>query len=82
VAGLRREEAAVLASISTDYYARLEQGRIQASPAVLASLARVPRLNHDQRASMYEQAAREDYPPPRRRSRSRFSRSSSACLTT
>lgn len=27
VAGLRREEVTQLASISTDYYARLEQGR-------------------------------------------------------
>lgn len=27
VAGLRREEVAILAGISTDYYLRLEQGR-------------------------------------------------------
>ena len=69
VAGLRREEVAVLASISTDYYARLEQGRIQASPAVLASLARVLRLDSDQRAYMYELAAKDDYRPPRRQPR-------------
>ena len=31
VAGLRREEVAQLAAISTDYYTRLEQGRINAS---------------------------------------------------
>src|SRR6266511_3810989 len=31
VAGLRREEVAQLAAISTDYYTRLEQGRIQPS---------------------------------------------------
>ena len=67
VAGLRREEVAVLASISTDYYARLEQGRIQASPAVLASLARVLGLDSDQRAYLYELAAKDDYRPPRRR---------------
>jgi transcriptional regulator with XRE-family HTH domain len=68
VPGLRREEVAVLASISTDYYSRLEQGRIQASPSVLASLARVLRLDEDQRAYMYELAAKDDYrPPPRRR---------------
>nr|WP_133995392.1 helix-turn-helix transcriptional regulator [Streptomyces sp. 846.5] len=65
VAGLRREEVAVLAAISTDYYTRLEQGRIQASPSVLASLAQVLRLDEDQRAYLYELAARDDYRPPR-----------------
>ena len=69
VAGLRREEVAVLASISTDYYARLEQGRIQASPAVLASLARVLGLDSDQRAYMYKLAPKDDYRPPRRQPR-------------
>src|SRR6266702_7041981 len=43
VAGLRREEVAQLAAISTDYYTRLEQGRIGPSGPVLASLARVLR---------------------------------------
>jgi transcriptional regulator with XRE-family HTH domain len=69
VPGLRREEVAVLAAISTDYYSRLEQGRIQASPSVLASLARVLRLDDDQRAYMYQLAAKDDYRPPRRRAR-------------
>ncbi|MEV8438262.1 helix-turn-helix domain-containing protein [Actinosynnema sp. NPDC051121] len=36
VTGLRREEVAVLAAISTDYYTRLEQGRITPSTSVLA----------------------------------------------
>jgi transcriptional regulator with XRE-family HTH domain len=66
VAGLRREEVALLAAISTDYYTRLEQGRMQASPAVLASLAQVLRLDDDQRAYLYELAAKDDYRPPRR----------------
>jgi transcriptional regulator with XRE-family HTH domain len=56
VAGLRREEVAQLAAISTDYYTRLEQGRIQPSAPVLASLARVLRLDDDQRAYMNELA--------------------------
>jgi transcriptional regulator with XRE-family HTH domain len=56
VAGLRREEVAHLAAISTDYYTRLEQGRIQPSAPVLASLARVLHLNEDQRTCMYELA--------------------------
>jgi len=56
VAGLRREEVAQLAAISTDYYTRLEQGRIGSSAPVLASLARVLRLDDDQRTYMYELA--------------------------
>lgn len=44
--GLRREEVATLAGISADYYLRLEQGRDRnPSPAVLAALARVLRLD-------------------------------------
>ncbi|GAA1288404.1 helix-turn-helix transcriptional regulator [Planotetraspora silvatica] len=43
--GLRREEVAALASISTDYYMRLEQGRERnPSDQVLAALARVFQL--------------------------------------
>jgi transcriptional regulator with XRE-family HTH domain len=56
VAGLRREEIAQLAAISIDYYTRLEQGRIKPSTPVLASLARVLRLDEDQRTYMYELA--------------------------
>src|SRR5881397_3685032 len=56
VAGLRREEVAQIAAISTDYYTRLEQGRIQPSAPVLASLARVLRLDDDQRTYLYEVA--------------------------
>jgi transcriptional regulator with XRE-family HTH domain len=56
VAGLRREEVALLAAISTDYYTRLEQGRIRPSISVLASLARVLRLDDDQRTYLYELA--------------------------
>jgi len=56
VAGLRRDEVAQLASISTDYYTRLEQDRIHPSAPVLASLARVLRLDDDQRTYLYELA--------------------------
>ena len=82
VAGLRREEMAVLVSISTDYYTRLEQGRIQASPSVLASLARVLRLNDDQRSYLYELAAKDDRRLPARKPPAQHSLSSSACSTT
>jgi transcriptional regulator with XRE-family HTH domain len=46
VAGLRREELALLAGISSDYYLRLEQGRdTHPSDQVLDSLARALRLD-------------------------------------
>jgi transcriptional regulator with XRE-family HTH domain len=52
VAGLRREEVAMLAGISSDYYLRLEQGRDRnPSIQVLESLARV--LHLDQAATDY-----------------------------
>ena len=44
-AGLRREEVAALASVSTDYLVRIEQGRAaQPSPQVVGALARALRL--------------------------------------
>jgi transcriptional regulator with XRE-family HTH domain len=58
VAGLRREEVARLASISTDYYTRLEQGRMQASAPVLDTLARVLHLDDDQRAYLFQLAGK------------------------
>ena len=46
VPGLRREEVALLAGISADYYLRLERGRdTNPSPQVLEALARVLRLD-------------------------------------
>jgi DNA-binding XRE family transcriptional regulator len=50
VAGLRREELAMLAGVSSDYYLRLEQGRDQhPSAQVLDALARVLQLDADSR---------------------------------
>src|ERR1700759_1526680 len=64
VAGLRREELAMLAGISADYYLRLEQGRDKnPSAQVLDALARALRL--DIKATEYlHQIAN---PPPARR---------------
>ncbi|MGW4049544.1 helix-turn-helix domain-containing protein [Streptomyces sp. NPDC004779] len=64
VPGLRREEVAQLASISVQYYTRVEQGRIQASVPVLITLAEVLHLDNDQRTYLLELAGRET---PRRR---------------
>lgn len=58
VAGLRREEVAQLASISTDYYTRIEQGRIRVSGPVLSTLADVLHLDEDQRRYMFELAGK------------------------
>lgn len=50
VKGLRREEVAALASVSTDYYTRVEQGRLAPSDQVLESICRAFRLQSSQRA--------------------------------
>ncbi|MYX63655.1 helix-turn-helix domain-containing protein [Streptomyces sp. SID8382] len=64
VPGLRREELALLAGISSDYYLRLEQGRDRhPSAQVLDSLARVLRLDDDATAHLHRLAR----PTPRRR---------------
>jgi transcriptional regulator with XRE-family HTH domain len=55
--GLRREEVAALAGLSTTWYAYLEQGRgHDVSPAVLDSVARVLRLSEDERRYMHHLA--------------------------
>ena len=55
--GLRREEVAALAAMSTDYYTRLEQQRgPQPSEQMLASLARALRLTSDERDYLFRVA--------------------------
>lgn len=57
VAGLRREEVAVLAGVSVDYYRRLEQGRERhPSPGVLEALSGVLELDEDARAHLHRLA--------------------------
>jgi transcriptional regulator with XRE-family HTH domain len=57
VSGLRREEVASRAGISTDYYARLEQGREQhPSAAVLESLSDVLQLDPEARRYLHSVA--------------------------
>ncbi|MFK0256404.1 helix-turn-helix transcriptional regulator [Streptomyces sp. NPDC090445] len=57
VAGLRREEVAVLAGVNADYYARLEQGRERhPSAQVLDALGRALRLGPDARAHLHRLA--------------------------
>src|SRR5690349_16479031 len=55
--GLRREEAAQLAFISTEYYTRLEQARgPRPSQEVLAGLARALRLSDAERDHLHRLA--------------------------
>ncbi|GAA3443008.1 helix-turn-helix transcriptional regulator [Planomonospora venezuelensis] len=55
--GLRREEVAALAAMSTDYYTRLEQQRgPRPSEQMLASLARALRLTGDERGYLFQVA--------------------------
>ncbi|MFE4870518.1 helix-turn-helix transcriptional regulator [Streptomyces sp. NPDC056682] len=55
--GLRREEVAELAGVSTDYVVRLEQGRgLRPSADVVEALARALRLAPDERAYLFNLA--------------------------
>ncbi|MFG1752078.1 helix-turn-helix transcriptional regulator [Streptosporangium sandarakinum] len=65
VPGLRREEAARLAGVSTEYYTRLEQGRAgNPSPEVVEALARALQLDLAEREHLTDLLAR---PTPARR---------------
>lgn len=60
VAGLRREEVAGLSTMSTDYYARLEQGRgRQPSGQMVAAIARGLRLTMDERDHLFRLAGHD-----------------------
>jgi transcriptional regulator with XRE-family HTH domain len=58
VKGLRREEVAVLAGVSSDYYVRLEQGReCRPSRQVLDAVARALNLDEEATAHLHRLAA-------------------------
>lgn len=68
VDGLRREELAMLAGVSVDYYTRLEQGRSRsASVQVLDAIAEALQLDDAERAHLHAIAR----PAPARRRRGR-----------
>ena len=57
VTGLRREEVALLAGVSVDYYTRLERGDLSgASDSVLEALARALRLDDAETAHLFDLA--------------------------
>ncbi|MBB5923485.1 transcriptional regulator with XRE-family HTH domain [Actinoalloteichus hoggarensis] len=64
--GLRREEVAALAGMSTSYYERLEQARApHPSPQVLASLGTALRLTESEREHLARLAGQTRPGPPR-----------------
>jgi hypothetical protein len=70
VPGLRREEVAQLAGLSTDYYTRLEKGNLRsASDSVLDAITRALQLDEAERAHLFDLArgARAGGREPRRR---------------
>jgi transcriptional regulator with XRE-family HTH domain len=69
VPGLRREEVALLAGVSVDYYTRLERGNAGGvSDTVLEALARALQLDDTERAHLFD-LARAAHTSTRRRSR-------------
>ncbi|WP_421106858.1 helix-turn-helix domain-containing protein [Streptomyces sp. NEAU-S77] len=69
VPGLRREEVAVLAGVSTEWYTRLERGHISGvSEDVLDAVARTLQLSDDERTYLFDLAkAAQPSPAARRR---------------
>src|SRR6266487_1799494 len=70
VPGLRREEVALLAGVSVDYYTRLERGDLSGvSETVLEAVARALQLDDPERAHLFNLArAQHATSRPRRRS--------------
>ncbi len=63
VAGLRREELALLAGVSTDYYQRMEQGRdVRPSGQVLDAIARALRFTPEESRHLHNLAAAASAP--------------------
>jgi transcriptional regulator with XRE-family HTH domain len=68
VKGLRREEVALLAGVSVDYYVRLERGNLAgASESVLEALARALQLDDAERTHLFALARESNATPVRRR---------------
>ncbi|EHI39581.1 transcriptional regulator [Rhodococcus opacus PD630] len=71
VPGLRREEVALLAGVSIDYYVRMERGNLAgASAGVLEGLARALQLDEAERTHLFD-LARAAEPGPVRQRRSK-----------
>ena len=70
VPGLRREEVAILAGVSVDYYTRLERGNAAGvSDTVLDALSRALQFDETERAHLFDLARAAQTLPQRRRRR-------------
>jgi transcriptional regulator with XRE-family HTH domain len=68
VKGLRREEVALLAGVSIDYYVRMERGNLSsASDAVLDGVASALQLDEAERAHLFDLARAAQPSSPRQR---------------
>jgi transcriptional regulator with XRE-family HTH domain len=68
VPGLRREEVAMLAGMSVDYYNRVERGYLRGvSDAVLGSVARTLQLDEAETAHLFDLARAANASPTKRR---------------
>jgi hypothetical protein len=66
VAGLRREEVAMMAGVSADYYTRLEKGNLAGvSDSVLHAVARALHLNEAEQAHLFDLAKTANTSPSR-----------------
>jgi hypothetical protein len=82
VPGLCREEVAVLAGVSTDWYARLGKGHISGvSEDVLNAVARALQLDDAERAHLFDLAAPRAAAPAPAAPSTRSGPGSSACRT-
>ncbi|MFF5257979.1 helix-turn-helix transcriptional regulator [Actinomadura viridis] len=76
--GLRRDEVALLANMSTDYYERIEQARgPRPSATTLGAIARALRLTPDERDHIYLLAGQT---PPRANIDSRYAEPGLMCI--
>src|SRR5579862_4536917 len=89
VAGLRREEVALMAGVSVDYYTRLERGNAHgASEGVLEAIARALHLDEAERAHLFNlaraagTAARAPRRPARQQVRPSIQRILDSMITT
>jgi len=70
VKGLRREEVAMLAGISAEYYVRLERGNVRrVSEDVLDGIARALQLDEGDRMHLFDLARAANTAPGRRTGR-------------
>jgi len=68
VPGLRREEVAMLAGVSVDYYNRLERGNLQGvSESVLDSISKALQLDEAEHAHLFDLARAANMSPSKRR---------------